>query len=391
MKLPREIWVLCVATLVNRMGTMVLPFLILYLTRELHYSVKQAGFVLSLYGASALVIAPISGWLSDRLGAVRVMPISLFLSGITLLIFPLAQKLPAIVAATLILAVFSEAFRPANMAALGGLTTPEQKKAAFSLNRLAVNLGMSVSPVMAGLLTQVSFLALFWIDAVTTLLASGILLIYSRKLLAFKPKLGLNQNRPLLKSGRLRGALTDSTFRIFLLACVPVGMVFFQHQSTMPLFFVQDLGFSEKTYGLLLAINTVLVLMFEIPLNAATAHWSHPKTMAIGAFLFALGFGALSIVWEIWGVIFTIVLWSFGEMILFPGMSAFISDRAPPEKQGEYMGLFTMAFGLAFVLGPIAGTQILESQGAVTLWILVFGLGIISTGILGTLKVPRNI
>src|SRR5262244_1773797 len=112
--LPREVWVLSLATLINKAGSMVLAFLALYLTRELKFSVGTAANVLFLYGAGALVAAPISGILSDRLGPIRIMRGSLLISGLIMLVFPLAKSLALVVLLTFTLSIIAEAFRPAN-------------------------------------------------------------------------------------------------------------------------------------------------------------------------------------------------------------------------------------------------------------------------------------
>src|SRR5437868_13190617 len=83
--LPREVWLLFATNLVNRAGMMVLPFLVVYLTRELHFSAAQAGLAFGIYGAAAIGAGPLSGWLSDKIGALPIMRVSLLLSGIVVL------------------------------------------------------------------------------------------------------------------------------------------------------------------------------------------------------------------------------------------------------------------------------------------------------------------
>ena len=95
--LPRAVWVQCIATFVNRAGTMVLPFLLLYLTRDMGLSPSTAGAIVALYGATALVTSPFAGRLCDRVGPIRLMTASLLLSGLVLLVFPVART-PASVA-----------------------------------------------------------------------------------------------------------------------------------------------------------------------------------------------------------------------------------------------------------------------------------------------------
>src|SRR6266566_2994628 len=173
--LPREVWLLFATNLINRAGTMILPFLILYLTRELSFSAVRAGFVFAVYGATAIVFGPISGRLSDRLGALPIMRASLISSGAVLLLFPAARTFTSVVAVTIAWAACAELFRPASLAAITHVVPAAQRKPAFALNRLAINLGMSVGPALGGFLATISFRAMFVVDAVTTLVAGAVL------------------------------------------------------------------------------------------------------------------------------------------------------------------------------------------------------------------------
>jgi len=154
---------------------MVLPFLVVYLTRERRFTPGEAGVALGLYGAAAIVAGPVSGRLSDRIGALPIMRIALLLSGSMLLIFPLAHSHAAVYGMTILWAACAELFRPASLAAITHAVTPEQRKPAYALNRLAINLGMSIGPALGGFLATVSFRAMFVVDAFTTILA-GVLL-----------------------------------------------------------------------------------------------------------------------------------------------------------------------------------------------------------------------
>jgi MFS family permease len=387
-KLSKNLWILCFATLINRLGTMALPFLVLYLTKSLNYSASQAGSVLALYGGIALLIGPVAGRLSDRWGAVWMMETSLIASGLVLLIFPLAHSMSAVMTMTALLALTNESFRPANLALVSELAPPELRKSAFALSRWSVNLGMSVGPALGGFLAQASFPMLFVVDGFSTLAAAGILVFTSfhssvREFESPKP----SQHR---RAWLLQAFFSDADLRIFLLALLPVSLVFFQNQSAMPLYLVRQLHFSEAAYGLLFSINTLLIITLEIPLNSATAHWSHRRTLAIGALLFGIGFGALAIVQTYAQVVATVIVWTFGEMILFPGSSAYISEIAPEGRRGEYMGLYMMAFSFAFMIGPWVGTWALEHLGPTLLWILVLVMGVLSTLLFTLIRRRQN-
>jgi MFS family permease len=154
----------------------------------------------------------------------------------------------------------------------------------------------------------------------------------------------------------------------------------------MALYLVRDLGLSEIDYGLFFTINTLLIVALEVPINSATAHWPHRRTLAIGAFLSGAGFGALAFAWGFWSVVATVVVWTFGEMFLFPALAAYVTDIAPPSRRGEYMGLTQMAMSLAFAIGPWAGTAVLEKFGGRTLWLACFGFGLAGTSMMLRLK-----
>jgi len=363
---------------------MVLPFLTLYLTVDRRLPASTAGLAITIYGISAIVIAPLSGRLSDRLGGLRIMKTSLLLSGIVLLIFSFVHSLSGIFAVTAVWAITSEAFRPPSMAIIGELAGPQQRKAAFAVTRLAINLGMSIGPVVGGFLATHSFKSLFYVDGATSLLAGVLVAILPWRQL--KPqeleKEVVQKTNDMIPRLRYSDVLRDRRFIYFLLAMLPIELVFFQPLAAMPLFLVRDLHMTEAGFGALLAINTVIIILVEVALNAAMADWAHRYAISLGALLVGAGFGALIFVNSVYAAAATIVIWTFGEMILLPASSAFVSDIAPGKQAGAYMGLYTMGFSLAVAIGPWLGTQILEHYGSDAVWIGTFVCGCVTAAMI---------
>ncbi|MGH9870054.1 MAG: MDR family MFS transporter [Candidatus Polarisedimenticolia bacterium] len=388
--LPRDLWLICGAVLINRTGTMALPFLVLYLTGSEGFSVGEAGFTVTLYGLGSLVTAPVAGALCDRIGSLRVMRASLLLSGALMILIPMVHGKLAIMAATLVLAMTAEGARPASMALVTEAAPAGRHKAAFAVHRLAINLGMSVGPATGGLLASVSFPLIFYVDGATSI-AAGLVLTSVRLPAVEAARAAAVARQAERRGSRLRDelhAFTDRRLMFFLAALLPALIVFFQHQAAMPLYLVGELGMSEATYGLLFTVNTVLIILLEVPLNLAMSSWPHRRALPLGALLTGAGFGAMGLVTGFPMVALTVVVWTFGEMILLPGASAWVAESAPAHRLGAYMGLFVMSFSVAFAIGPWLGATVYDRYGGGALWGMAFLCGCLSAALMTMISEP---
>ena len=271
--LPREVWLLSAATLVNRAGTMVLPFLVLYLTRTLGITPAHAALSLTVYGIAALITMPVAGRLTDIVGPIAVIKTSLFLSGVLLFLYPLAHSFPTILAITFLFAILNESVRPPSLSMISDLVRPPQRKSAFALSRLAVNLGMSVGPAIGGVLALISFRWLFFVDGATSILAGVVIAMARWDALALKPshdpdwsdpeelgrEIEADSVVPLAAAHPARDlrAFRNPRMLYFLAAMIPAQLVFFQLTSSLPLFLVRNLRLPESLYGTVFTLNTL--------------------------------------------------------------------------------------------------------------------------------------
>jgi len=388
--LPASVWFVFATTLVNRAGAMVVPFMVLYVTSYLGVRPALAGMALTVYGIGGLLGAPIAGRLCDRIGPFAVLRGSLVLSGLILLTFPLTRRFEVFLGITFVWSLVAESVRPASLAALTAVVRPEQRKAAVAVNRLAINLGMSVGPAVGGFLATVSFPLLFVADG-TTAIAAGVVLA---ALMAWRPGASLGSPGVVRVDGRVQGmgpsVLRDPRAVIFLTGVFLMAVVFYQHEGAMPLFLVRDLHYRPSFYGILFAVNTVLIVLLEVPLNLAMQRWSHRWTLVLGATLFAVGFGSMAVLHSVPGLLLAAVVWTFGEMIVMPASGAYVADIAPPGRAGEYAGAYASMFSLAILVGPWAGTIALEALGGFALWSGMLVVGLLSAAVLSLLRDPER-
>jgi len=379
--LPREVWLVCASTLINRLGTMALPFLVLYLTEGRRWSPAEAGYGMMVYGAGALAAGPFSGRLADRLGHVHVLKASLWSSGLMLLVLPYATTKPLLFTLIFLWAGLTQAFWPSAMALLTTLAPPEQRKAVFALHRLAVNLGMAVGPALGGFIAHRSYAWVFWTDGLSTLAGA---LMLGLVLKASPPIPHPHGHAPGQSPWRNRH------LAFLLVPFVVLLMAFFQIEGTLPLWVVRDLGLGSRFYGLLFTVNTLLIVALEVALNLGMAHWGHGRQLFAGSLCFAFGFGLTAWATGHTTLILTTLVWSFGEMILFPAMSDAVATLAPPDRRGEYMGLLSLSFAAALALGPWLGVLAYAKVGPRAVWLSTFGICLLAGLALVRFRVPGS-
>lgn len=380
--LPRDMWGLFFTSLINRSGTMVLPFLTLYLTKKIGTSPAEAGTALLVYGIAAFLSAPVTGKIADKFGALKVMKFALFGSGIIFFLYSFITDYYLILVVSFVLSAVNESFRPANLSLISELVEPSQRRIAFALNRLAINAGMSIGPVIGGFLTLIDFHLLFYVNAFSAIVSG----VYLSGLKWTSLKSSVNKNSEE-KTNKLQfNIFSDSVFLFFLFAIIPVNLVFFQHMGALPLYIVDELGYSTAAFGILSAINTVLIIFLEVPLNDLLSLVSYKKTLLLGAFLAAIGFGLFAFANSIISLIIAIIIFTFGEMIFFPVTAAYISEIAPENRKGEYMGYYQMTFSFAFSAGPWLGTVVYQNYGSIVLWIGCLIMGLLSAVFLYFIK-----
>jgi predicted MFS family arabinose efflux permease len=167
---PKEIWVLAILTFINRFGTMVFPFITVYLTTVLGFSLEIAGIIASAFGIGSLIGSYAGGRLSDKVGPNPVILVSFIFSGVLFILLQWATSFWSLFGLILVASAFGEAYRPAVTTAIGQYVPKHQTGRSIALIRLAINLGMTAAPALGGFIAvSMGYGGLFWIDGVTCL------------------------------------------------------------------------------------------------------------------------------------------------------------------------------------------------------------------------------
>ncbi|MEV0830157.1 MFS transporter [Nonomuraea rubra] len=345
--LPRPAWVIFGGMFVNKFGNFLNIFLVLYLTARGH-SAWVAGLALGAAGLGHFAGNALGGWVADRLGRRSAIAISMFGSGATTLLIPAADNIVAIIALVTLTGVFAQLFRPASGSILLDVVPSELRITAFAMLRLAVNLGMAIGPIVGGLLSARYPIAIFVGDALTSF-AFGVLAL--TMLPETKPQPSAER---VQEGGGYLAVLADRGFVRYLAAMVAATYVYIQTTATLPLH-VQDAGFGDTLYGVLLGVNALVIVVAELPLTRWTQHRPPRRVMAVGLVVLGLGVAATGLAHERSALVITVLVWTAAEMIYTPIASAYPGEFAPAHLRGRYQGAEGIAHTLAGAIGPALG------------------------------------
>lgn len=365
--LSPSIWLLAMVMFVNQTGTMILPFLSVYMTTQLGISMQKAGIVLSVYGIGTLAGSWLGGWLTDKFGAYRVQLFSLFAVVPLYLLIPQMQTFESLCLLLLLTSLVKELFRPANSAAISSYAKPENLTRAFSLNRMALNLGFSIGPAIGGFLIMYQFSYLFYTSAIIVFASAVVFWLFfrnreARVVLPEKAKVQLAQPASI-------SAYKDRPFLVFSLMISLYAFCFFQLLNTLPLFYKTEALLSEQRVGLLMAFNGFVVFLLEmIVVKIAENRLSLRKNMVFGTLLCGLAFLILIPSHQLGVLYLSMFIMSISEILIMPFSSTVAVNRSDASNRGSYMGLNSMSYSLAFVTSPFIGMQIVELYGFDTLW-----------------------
>lgn len=364
--ISREIWLLAFVMFINRSGTMVIPFMSVYLTQALHFSLPNAGLVVSCAGAGGILGTYFGGKLTDKVGHYYVQMASLALGGLMFFVLMQMRTLPALCISTFCLSLVGEAFRPANSTSIAFYSTPENRTRAYAINRLAINIGWAIGPALGGFFATIGYKYLFIADGITNISAAVVLALLVKN----RDKTHAAEYDKDAAMVPAQSAFRDGIYMRFAVFTILFAIGFMQFFSIVPVFWKTELHVNEFYIGLLLGSNGLLVAAFEMILIYNIEPLRPKLTFISWGVLFCGLSYLLFIVFQgfVWILPFAVITITLSEMLAMPFMNSFTMERSTPQNRGQYSALYSMCYAIAQVAAPVLGGQIAASYGYYALW-----------------------
>ena len=347
--LPRAFWALWAGSFVNRLGTMVEPFLAFYLTGVRGFSLAATGAVLALFGLGSVISQMLGGVLADRIGRRATLTGGMLATAAAMLALGYVTTTPVVIAVVFVLGVTIDMYRPASQALVADLVAPADRPRAYGLLFWAINLGFAVAMVLGGTLSRAGFSWLFWVDAATCA-------VYAVLIWRAVPETRVR--RAEREPGGFADVLRDRVAVASVLIVFGYAFVYLQAYSTLPLA-MRHAGLPPQAYGLAMAVNGIGIVIIQPVTVGWLQRHDASRVLAAGMGVVGLGFGLTALAGSTLAFAATVLVWTAGEVLFAAVSMAIVADLAPPHLRGRYGGLYGTAFSVAALLGPLGGSWLL--------------------------------
>jgi MFS family permease len=384
---PRAFWIYNVIVFIDRLGGFMLyPFFALYLTHKFDIGMSTVGILFAIFSVSGMVGSALGGAMADRMGRKVVITASLILSSLSALGMGLAPSIGIFIAVVAVVGTLSSIGHPAHEAVVADLLPPQKRAEGYGIIRVVFNMAVIIAPPVAGLLISHSYLTLFVVDALISIVCATVVLF---ALPETKPQAQAHAKPETMKQtfagyGRV---FKDTPFLAFIGVTVMMTLVYMNMNSTLGVFLRDQHGLAEIRYGWLISINAIMVVALQFWVTRRLERYRPFLMMAAGSFLYAIGFAMYGFVPTFALFVVAMIVITIGEMVVSPFQQSLVAGFAPEDMRGRYMAVSGLSWSVAFAVGPYFAGLILDSGNPSLLWILCGIVGTLAT--LGFLALNR--
>jgi len=385
--LPKPLYTLFFVTVVNSVGIFVFPFLTLYLTGRLGMSQGDAGSFMFLISMVYIPGNFIGGKLADKLGRKRLMVVTQIISAALYIpcgFAAFSEFVPWLILASVF---FDGLTDPARSAMMMDLTTPDNRRTAFSLTYLGHNLGFAMGSLIAGFLFEHASSWLFWGNALAVFAAT---FIVGLKVPETKPTqqqidatIGSGSTEEAHKGTLVQALMSRPFLIIFTMITTWYGFVYAQHRFALPLQAKAVFGVGGAAiFGSFMTLNAVLVIFLSTPVMALSRKWKPINSVALAGLFYAVGFGMIGLARNIWLFYLSTILWTLGEIVNATNEGAYVANHTPISHRGRFQAVLPFIGGLGWMISPPVIGKLIDATGLGTVWPLVGAVAGISAGLL---------
>src|SRR6185436_10809899 len=366
---PRLFWVIVGVRFVDGVGgTLLFPFFALYITQKFGVGMTQAGVLLGISSLFGLVGSMLGGALTDTFGRRKLILFGLAFSGLSSLLFGFASDIRILYPLVIIVGLLSRISGPAHDAMIADILPEAKRQEGFGIMRVAFNYAWIFGTALGGLIAARSFLALFVMDAMLSLIAA---IVLYRFLPETKPasQAEAKETESFLSTvAGYRIALRDLAFISFLFVGIIVLIVYQQEYSSLPVYLRDIHHIDSKRYGVMLSFSGLEVVLFQFWISRTIRKYPPFLMMMLGALFLAIGFGVIGFVRESVLFLVAVIIITVGEMIFYPTGQVLAANFAPADMRGRYMAVYGLAWAIPATIGPAAAGLILDNYNPNLLW-----------------------
>jgi len=374
--LDPRIWILAVARLVVTFGfSMVMPFLAFQLSKEPGTSAAAIGFIWTASGVAGMAAQWGGGGLADRLGRRRLILGTLVVRGANLALLGLAiaqhQPLPIVGVLCVANGVLRGFFDPVASAMTADLSTGEQRVAAFSLQRVGLNIGWAAGPAVGALAQRLgtSYAQLFYLAAPLTLISALTVARIPETRAASATRTRFSD---------LFHIPADPAFLRFLAATFAFFLLQVQLYQTLSIFAARALHLSREQVGWFYSTNGLLVVALQVPAFYYIRRIGTQRALVVGSLLYAAAYASCWLATGFWPLLSSVAVITLAEMVSAPAQLTTSTSMAPPDRVGAYSGLYGLTQAAGQSLGPLIGGALFDRFGDRRIWLVLPLFGVIA-------------
>ncbi|MBN1264713.1 MAG: MFS transporter [Anaerolineales bacterium] len=367
---PSVFWVLVGSSFIDRIGgTMIQPFFALYITQKFQVGMTQAGVLLGIFSISGLVGSMIGGAITDKFGRKGMVLFGLVFSALSSVSMGLVSELSIFYVLAVVVGLLSSVADPAHHAMVADILPEEQRAEGFGVMRVAGNLAWIIGPTIGGLVASRSYLAVFILDAITSIITAFIVF---RVIPETKPEVTEEQKtEKLLDTFKgYRKVFLDRPYIAYILTSMIMLLVYLQMYNTLSVFLRDVHGVPPQGYGLLLSLDAGVVVLLQFWVTRKVSKRPPLLMLALGTLFYMIGFSMYAFVGTYALFITAILIITIGEMIVVPVGQAVAARFAPDDMRGRYLAFYGLAWALPSAVGPAAAGFVLDNYQPELVWIL---------------------